>query len=241
MCGFIGFIGRKSFKDKDAAKRTLTLMSNSLVHRGTDSDGRWLNDDGSICLAHRRLSIVDLTQAGSQPMLSRSKRYVIVYNGEIYNHKELRDRIDQETHFSSKWVGNSDTETLLAAIDLWGLDKSLNMLDGMFAFALWDKKLKELSLARDPLGEKPLYFGDLKGAFIFGSELKSFKPHPAFQFELDRKAIALQMMHSFIPAPYSIYKGIKKLFPGSILRVKINDKMEIVNKVYDRFWSLKIL
>ena len=138
-----------------------------------------------------------------------------------------------------KWIGNSDTETLLAAIDQWGLEETLNKIDGMFAFALWDEKLKELSLVRDPLGEKPLYYGSLRGAFIFGSELKSFKPHPDFQFELEKEAIALQMCHSYIPAPFSIYKGIKKLLPGSIHKIKVNDKMEIVKRDLKRFWSFE--
>ena len=239
MCGFVGFIGRKSFKDKDTAKRTLALMSNKIVHRGPDSSGYWINEEGSVGVAHRRLSIVDLTQAGSQPMLSKSKRYIVAYNGEIYNHSELRKYIDQESACQLSWTGNSDTETLLAAIDLWGLEKSLNKIDGMFAFALWDKKLKELFLARDPLGEKPLYYGAVNGSFIFGSELKSFKPHPAFQFELEKNAIALQMRHGFIPTPFSIYKGIKKLFPGSILQIKVNEKMEIINQDCKRFWSFK--
>lgn len=239
MCGFIGFIGRKNLENKKAVERVLAKMSNRIDHRGPDSNGYWFNLEGSIAIAHRRLSIVDLTKAGNQPMVSKSQRYVIAYNGEIYNHSELRDLIDKEINFSSNWRGNSDTETLLAAIDLWGLEKSLKRIEGMFAFALWDKEFHQLFLVRDPLGEKPLYYGSMNGVLVFGSELKSFKPHPALKFELDREAIDLQMRHGYIPAPYSIYQGIRKLFPGSILRLKINKKMEVIKKDYKQYWSFK--
>ena len=164
MCGFVGFLGNKFLKNNDFAKSTLISMAKSLNHRGPDAHGYWIDVDYSLFLAHRRLSIVDLSKAGNQPMVSHSQRYVLAYNGEIYNHIELRGLIEKKAKFNLRWQGKSDTETLLALIDFFGLEKALHMLEGMYSFALWDRKFHELFLVRDPMGEKPLYYGSQKGS-----------------------------------------------------------------------------
>ena len=198
MCGFIGFIGRKALGSKDATKRVLTLMSKRLDHRGPDSNGYWLNLDGSVAIAHRRLSIVDLTNAGNQPMVSESKRYIIAYNGEIYNHRELRDLINQETNITFMWRGNSDTETLLDAVELWGLERTLEKIEGMFAFGLWDKKEKKLFLVRDRFGEKPLFFYKNPNFVAFSSELKSLSKFPLVDLNISRKSSYYYSMLGYV-------------------------------------------
>lgn len=226
MCGFAGFQSRQNARDYH---RLAVYMADAIVHRGPDDSGIWADTDAGVALAHRRLSILDLSSAGHQPMLSDSGRYVIVFNGEIYNHLELRKELDK---FPTRWIGHSDTETLLAAIVAWGLDVALEKSVGMFAFALWDRESHVLTLARDRLGEKPLYYGTQNGTFLFGSELKALRAHPAFAGEIDRDALALYLRYNYIPAPYSIYKGIQKLPPGSYLQ--FNSDLDIQIKSY---WS----
>ena len=220
MCGFAGFLGGSW--GSEPATALLADMARRISHRGPDHSGFWHDPEAGIGLAHNRLAIVDLSPAGEQPMASPSGRYVIIYNGEIYNHADLRHDLEAEGH-SFAWRGHSDTETLLAAIETWGLEKSLQRAIGMFAFALWDRRERQLFLARDRVGEKPLYYG-YQGAgpgraFLFGCELKALARHPAFVGDLDRGAIALLMRHNYIPAPYSIYRGIAKLLPGSYARI----------------------
>ena len=195
-------------------------MNAALAHRGPDDAGLWYDAEAGVGLGHRRLSIVDLSPLGHQPMASESGRYYITYNGEVYNFRELRKELKP---LGCTFRGHSDTEVLLAAIEQWGLEHAVKRFVGMFAFALWDRNERVLYLVRDRLGIKPLYYGWLGKAFVFGSELKAFKAHPAFRGEIDRNALALMMRHNYIPAPYSIYKGIYKLLPGHILTLNSAD------------------
>lgn len=191
-------------------------MSNALIHRGPDDQDIWCCPRTGITMAHRRLSIIDLSRAGRQPMQSASERYVLVFNGEIYNHLALRTELET-LQLSPAWQGSSDTETLLACIDAWGLKRTLQKCYGMFALALWDCIEQALTFARDRLGEKPLYYGQQNGTLLFSSELKSLIFHPAFRGEIDRNALSLYMRYAYIPAPYSIYRNIYKLLPGCIV------------------------
>ncbi len=198
----------------------LQCMADTLIHRGPDDGGYWCDSEQRIGLGHRRLAIVDLSPAGHQPMVSASGRYVIAFNGEIYNHVGIREELER-----GAWRGHSDTETLLAGIEAWGLEATLKKSIGMFAIALWDRQTRTLTLARDRIGEKPLYYGwQGKGearVFLFGSELRALKAHPAFQVDIDRGALCLLLRHSYIPAPHSIYQGISKLEPGCMLSVSL--------------------
>ena len=194
----------------------MAMMSATLNHRGPDDDGVWADETAGVALGHRRLSILDLSPAGHQPMTSASGRYVIAFNGEIYNHLGLRKDLEK----APCWRGHSDTETLLAGFEAWGIEGTLKRSVGMFAIALWDREEGVLTLARDRLGEKPLYYGFQDETFVFGSELKALRAHPGFLAEIDRDAICLFLRHCYIPAPYSIYKGIRKLLPGTYLPLK---------------------
>lgn len=204
-------------------------MISQLALRGPDDEGIWLDRNAGLALGHRRLSILDLSPQGHQPMLSPCGRYVIAFNGEIYNHLDLRRDLEASPQpgllpkgekKEVAWRGHADTETLLAAIAAWGLEATLKKCVGMFAFALWDRETRTLTLARDRLGEKPLYYGRQGDALLFGSELKALKAHPAFCSEIDRDALTLYLRHNYIPAPYSIYKGIFKLPPGTWVEIK---------------------
>lgn len=214
----------------------LGRMSGKLFHRGPDDEGIWFDGEAGIGLAHRRLSIVDLSPAGHQPMISASGRYVVAYNGEIYNHSALRVELEMCVG-AHDWRGHSDTETLLAGIETWGLETALKRAIGMFAIALWDRQTCSLTLARDRMGEKPLYYGwqgeGLGRAFLFGSELKALKAHSAFAAEIDRGALCLLLRHNCIPAPHSIYQGIAKLEPGCILSVSLAQPIPRIRKFWD--------
>lgn len=219
MCGIAGVVVPAGF-NPETAENTLRAMTDAITHRGPDDHGSWFDGASGVALGHRRLSIVDLSPAGHQPMVSASGRYVIVFNGEIYNHQQLRASVEAQ-----HWRGHSDTETLLALIDRYGLEAALQRAIGMFALALWDRDARVLALARDRLGEKPLYYGwqgtGESSVFLFGSELKSLRAHPSFSATIDRSAIALQLRHNYIPSPHSVYEGIKKLQPGCILEVHV--------------------
>ncbi|MCW2820200.1 MAG: asparagine synthase, glutamine-hydrolyzing [Marmoricola sp.] len=223
MCGIIGFLGATS--DTDAS--VLMSMANAIRHRGPDDEGYWRDQQKGIALGHRRLSIVDLSPAGHQPMQAASGRYVIVFNGEIYNHLTLREEIDS-AGTPVAWRGHSDTETILAGLDAWGMQGMVKRAIGMFAFAVWDRQEHSLTLGRDRLGEKPLYYGwqgqGRNAVFLFGSELSALRAHPAFAANIDRGALCLQLRHNYIPAPYSIYEGIAKLTPGSLLVVSMRER-----------------
>lgn len=188
-------------------------------HRGPDDFGSWWDEDTEIGLAHNRLSILDLSHAGHQPMHSADGRYVMVFNGEIYNHLALRQQLESYDA-PHEWQGHSDTETLLMCFTKWGIEHSLKAAVGMFALALWDKRERVLTLARDRLGEKPLYWGWCNRTLLFGSELNALEAHPAFNADLNRNALALLLRHNSIPAPHSIYQGIYKLPAGNMVQIR---------------------
>lgn len=233
MCGITGFLNLHSLS-KDKALITLQNMTGSLEHRGPDASGYWIDSSGIIALGHRRLSILDLSDAGSQPMSSKCGRFVLTFNGEIYNHLSLRK--DLQKNISIHWKGTSDTETLIEAISYWGLIDTLKKLKGMFAFALWDKKLQVLSLTRDPIGEKHLYYGWQGKTFLFGSEIKALKEHPNFQKKVSKNSLSLFLLHNYVPAPYSIFQGIRKLLPAQV--VSINLKKGVIEPELTSYWSI---
>jgi len=210
MCGFAGVIESSPVPEatlRDAVMR----MTATLVHRGPNDQGLWVGARAGVALGHRRLSILDLSPQGHQPMVSHCGRFVLAFNGEIYNHQVLRRRLGGHT----AWRGHSDTEVLLAWISRYGVAATLPELNGMFAFALWDRMERQLTLARDRLGEKPLYYGRNGARFLFGSELKALTAHTRWQGELDRDALTAYLRLCYIPAPYTIYRGIHKLEPGT--------------------------
>lgn len=229
MCGFAGIFNEKSTKSQAEYLNIVSEMSTALMHRGPDSSGRWADASVGVALSHRRLSIIDVSDAGNQPMSSKSEKYILAYNGEIYNHLEIRAELELFYSRSSnsspaiKWHGHSDTETLLAAFEFWGIEATLQKAVGMFAFALWDTQNKKVHLVRDRLGEKPLYYGwagtGLGRALVFGSELKALKAYPGFDAPVCREALAQYLRFMYVPAPRSIYQGIFKLEPGCVLTV----------------------
>ncbi len=213
MCGLTGFWGELPLSLNPAS--VVNCMTEALTHRGPDDSGVWVDEAVGVALGHRRLAVLDLSPAGHQPMVSTSGRYVIVYNGEIYNHLELRAELENVgVGETTTWRGRSDTETLLVAFEVWGVEATLKKSVGMFAIALWDRKTRTLTLARDRMGEKPLYYGWVQGALVFGSELKALTAFPRFDNRIDRRALALFMRHNYVPTPWSIYQNIWKLPPG---------------------------
>ena len=239
MCGFVGYIGGNWNHSKTEIRAQLDLMSKRINHRGPDSDGAWIDFDMKVALSHRRLAILDLSEAGNQPMLSRNKRYVIAYNGEIYNHLELRQQLKNKKR--TIFNGHSDTETLLACIEQLGLEKTLKLIKGMFAFALWDREKKCVSLARDRMGEKPLYYGIQKGSLFFGSDLSAIVRHKDFCAEVDNDSISSLLKYNYIPTPYSIYKDINKLDAGSFLTIGFRDKGQIIDEDVSvkKYWCMR--
>jgi asparagine synthase (glutamine-hydrolysing) len=217
MCGRAGFWGGPA--EPAVAER----MASRLETRGPDDSGVWTDVAAGLALAHCRLSILDLSSAGHQPMHSPCGRYVLVYNGEIYNHQDLRKELEGEGGVFD-WRGHSDTETLLASLRHWGMPGALERVNGMFAFALWDASERTLFLARDRMGEKPLYYGRSGDAFLFGSELKALAAHPEWRGEIDRDALALYLRHNYVPAPWSIYRGIAKLPPAHYVAIRENGR-----------------
>jgi asparagine synthase (glutamine-hydrolysing) len=218
MCGIAGFFSSPA-NFPAAPEAVIERMTTSIAHRGPDDAQYWIDAPAGIALGHRRLSIIDLSPAGRQPMTSADGRYVIVYNGEIYNHHELRAELEAQGA-APAWRGHSDTEVLLAAIVHWGLESALQRANGMFALALWDNKSRELTLARDRFGEKPLYFASMGSSFLFGSELKALAAHPSFTRDLNRQALSLYMRHNYVPAPHCIWQGVQKLAQAHYLVVK---------------------
>ena len=246
MCGIAGILWPEN-TNKDQLTSIVAKMLATLPHRGPDANGVRVESNNGLALAHCRLAIQDLSPLGAQPMESGSGRYLIVFNGEIYNFRVLREELLRKG-FSFR--GSSDTEVLLAAIESWGLENALNRFNGMFAFALWDRETRKLHLCRDRLGEKPLYYGFLKGKLFFASELKAFKPVPDWNGEINREALTLFMRYGYIPAPFSIYKNVHKLVPGSILTIPedFNIRGDVFSKFTEtssrislhpiRYWSL---
>ena len=215
MCGITGIFGNLREEEFD---NSIHEMSATLNHRGPDDAGTWINEENGVAFGHQRLSIIDLSSAGHQPMVSHCGRFTTVFNGEIYNHLQLRDKLNTSANKQS-WKGHSDTETLVTAFSQWGIEKTLQQLVGMFAIAVWDFKEKRLFLIRDRFGEKPLYYGWSNGVFLFGSELKALQKYKRFSNQIDRGALSLYMKYMYVPTPYSIFRDIYKLEPGCILQI----------------------
>ena len=214
MCGISGFLDRSHRLGRQELEATVLRMVNTLHHRGPDGSGVWADAAAGVALGHRRLAIVDLSPQGHQPMRSACGRYMVSFNGEIYNFRALRKELEG---IGYQFRGHSDTEVMLACISEWGILSSVKRFNGMFAFALWDRAERKLYLVRDRLGEKPLYYGWMGKTFLFGSELKALRVHPHFRGELNRDSLALYLRHQYVPAPYSIYKGIFKVQPGTMV------------------------
>ncbi|TAJ34592.1 MAG: asparagine synthase (glutamine-hydrolyzing), partial [Nitrospirae bacterium] len=220
MCGIAGYLTVPRQKSRAELQATVLKMADALRLRGPDDGGAWVDAEAGIALGHRRLSIIDLSLEGHQPMPSACGRYMVALNGEIYNYQDIRRELEQESQGSAvSWRGHSDTEVALAAISRWGIEAAVKRFVGMFAIALWDRAERVLSLVRDRMGEKPLYYGRMGRSILFGSELKALRTHPDFKGEIDRGALALYLRHNCIPAPYSIYQGIYKLPPGTMLAI----------------------
>ena len=213
----------------------LRRMTNTLTHRGSEQVGYWVDSDAGIALGQRRLAILEPSTEGQQPMASIDQRYQLVMDGRIYNHQALRYQLTKMGY--THWRGASDTETLLAAISQWGLRRALQACVGMFALAVWDKHTHRLTLARDRLGEKPLYYGWINNYFLFGSELKALRAHKKWQADINREALACQLRHSYIPAPLSIYNGIYKLVPGQMLQISSTSRPGSTPRL-DNYWAL---
>lgn len=243
MCGIAGFWDARHRFGEVNGGEVLRRMTRAISYRGPDDEGHYQQPDAGIALGHRRLSIVDLSPEGHQPMASAGGRYVMVFNGEVYNHNRLRPEL-HAAGFSFR--GHSDTEVMLAAIEHWGLNAALERFVGMFAFALWDRETRSLTLVRDRLGIKPLYYGWVNGVFVFGSELKALTAMPDFANPVNREALTLQLRHNYIPAPYSIYRDIHKLMPGALLRVdqilaQTSIDVEALTAHAEVYWSARAI
>jgi len=236
MCGIAGFFRPAGLAAADA-RPLVEQMSSMLRHRGPDDSGHWIDADAGIAFGHTRLSILDLSQAGHQPMASASGRYVMIYNGEIYNHPDLRRELES-CAAPPQWRGHSDTEILLAGFDQWGIEPCLRRSVGMFALALWDRQERTLTLARDRVGEKPLYYGWQGDELLFGSELKALRAHPRFRAPIDRSVLALYLRDGYITAPHSIFRGIFRVEPGTFVQFcgRDRDAMPAKPGIY---WSLR--
>lgn len=229
MCGIAGFVDPR--KNEDWSER-IAKMTSVMAHRGPDDEGKYFDIETGVVLGHRRLSIVDLSPEGHQPMSSQSGRYEIAFNGEIYNFRVLKEELGQSGY---RFRGHSDTEIMLAAFEAWGIHAAVKRFVGMFAFAVLDRKEQKLFLVRDRLGEKPLYYGFLNDVFLFASEMKALRAHAAFRAEINRDALAAFMRYGYIPAPHSIYEGIYKLRPGTILALHVRSRAVELTE----YWSAK--
>lgn len=232
MCGITGFLDPTAQINSDSLQAIIARMTRTLRHRGPDDSGSWVDASAGFVLGHQRLAILDISPEGHQPMISANNRYVLVFNGEIYNFLALRQELQRLGH---SFRGHSDTEVMLASFCQWGLKPAIQRFNGMFAFALWDRQEQTLHLGRDRLGEKPLYYGWLGQTLVFGSELKALAAHPKFQPEIDRDALTSFLRLKYIPAPYSIYKGIYKLPPGTTL----SWQGEAHHPLPQSYWSIK--
>jgi asparagine synthase (glutamine-hydrolysing) len=235
MCGITGFGEITRERSADELQALVTRMRDALCHRGPDDAGLWVDAEAGIALGHRRLSIIDLSPLGHQPMFSANGRYAIIFNGEIYNFKILRAELESLDH---KFRSHSDTEVMLAAFEQWEPFAATQRFNGMFAFALWDRSERRLYLARDRMGEKPMYYGWQGKTFLFGSELKALRLHPDFKGEINREALTLFLRYSYIPAPHCIYSGIHKLPAGAMLSISFaNGKSELPAPI--PYWSFR--
>ena len=231
MCGIAGFLNTRAAVSSAESSEIAAAMNRSLQHRGPDDDGVWIDTEAGISLVHRRLSIVDLSPAGHQPMMSADGRYVITYNGEIYNFGDIRKELETR---GVAFRGGSDTEAILEAIGQYGLEATIHRMIGMFAIGLWDRRERTLILFRDRLGIKPLYWAKFGTLFLFGSELKALRAHPGWTPRINRSAVASFMRHNYIPAPHSIYEGVHKLEPGTILTLPWGGEPRI-----ERYWDAR--
>lgn len=237
MCGICGYLDTH---ESNNDHQIIASMLSQIQHRGPDDSGIWQDKRNGLFLGHQRLSIIDLSKDGHQPMQSFAERYVIVFNGEIYNFRKIKEALEKNEHV--RWRGNSDTEVLLMAISIWGLEKTLEKCIGMFAFALWDRKERILHLARDRMGEKPLYYGLQNGIFYFASELKAVTAHPKFERTVNREALSLFVRHNYIPAPWSIYADIKKLPPAHVVSISLKPEQETLQLPAPRcYWNLNAI
>lgn len=232
MCGVTGFWLKRPVGAEEGC-RLATRMSDAIAHRGPDGFGAWYVPSDGVGLGHRRLSIIDLSEAGRQPMASASGRYTVSFNGEIFNFEDLRRRLDSAGR-APAWRGHSDTEVMLAAFDAWGIQASVQQFIGMFAFAVWDAKDKVLTLGRDRLGIKPMYWARTAAGICFGSELKSLRLFPDFRTEIDRTVLAAYLQSYCIPSPHSIYRDAFRLKPGTLLEFRADQSREPVEV---RYWS----
>ena len=232
MCGIAGFLEVSAVAAPGTRRECAKAMGDALTHRGPDDSDVFCDEASGIALAHRRLAVVDLSAAGHQPMHSHDGRLVIVYNGELYNSAEVRAELEKEVG-AVPWRGYSDTEVLIEAITAWGVKDALKRVVGMFAFAVWDRQDRRLTLARDRIGEKPLYYGRFGGTLLFGSELKALRAHPAFRAEVDRDVLALYVRHGYVPAPYSIYRRVSKLPAGCFAEFTARGEEPRI----ERYWS----
>lgn len=240
MCGFAGYLLASPSPPEEELRDTVYQMADTLHHRGPDDRGAWVDASVGVALGFRRLSIVDLSPEGHQPMVSASGRYVLAFNGEIYNYRALRKQLESEAsggemHFR----GHSDTEVMLAAFDAWGFAASLPLFVGMFALVLWDRQERCLYLSRDRIGEKPLYYGWMGSTFLFGSELKALRKHPHFHPRIRRETLTPYLRHGYIPTPCSIYEGVFKLVPGTFLALKEHRPGFLPEPV--AYWSAKAI
>lgn len=217
MCGLVGILDPRTAASASEWDALIGAMADRLAHRGPDDRGLWCDSDAGIALGFRRLAILDLSTAGHQPMISADGNLVMIFNGEIYNHHALRAELEQAG--AGGWRGHSDSEVLLAAIQHWGFTATLPRLNGMFAIAVWDRRVRRLHLARDRFGEKPLYYGHVGGIFLFGSEIKAFARHPAWSGALERQALALFLRYAYVPGPWTAFAGFKKLPAGCRLEI----------------------
>lgn len=233
MCGISGFLNLSHENTANELRDIAMRMSDTLRHRGPNDSGVWADADAGIALSMRRLAILDLSAAGHQPMTSSSGRYVLVFNGEIYNYQDLRNELSQKEQ-PYPFRGNSDTEVMLASFEQWGIEQSVVRWNGMFAFAVWDRQERSLTLGRDRFGEKPLYYSRIGKHFIFGSELKALRAHPHFSDEIKPEAVALFLRHSCVPAPYSIYTHTNKLPAATLLKISAEDFVSAPQP----YWSL---
>jgi asparagine synthase (glutamine-hydrolysing) len=231
MCGVTGFLDFGRTMSAEVQARTCRRMADALAHRGPDDQGVWTDPASGVALGHRRLAILDLTQLGHQPMTSESGRYVVSYNGEIYNFAALREELA-----GHQFRGTSDTEVLLAAFEEWGVEAALPRFNGMFAVALWDARDRALWLARDRFGEKPLYYGRIGHKLVFGSELKAVRAFPGFEPEIDRGALTQFLRFGYVPGAACIFRGMRKLPPASYLRIATESDIGVAPSTY---WSLE--
>lgn len=232
MCGITGFVDQRAATSASDLRIQSRKMADAILHRGPDSEGYWEDAAAGVAFGHRRLAVIDLSEAGHQPMVSAAGRFVLVFNGEIYNFQDLKKQLVAEDP-SWKFRGHSDTEIMLAAFEQWGVHKSLQQFNGMFAFALWDRFTRTLSLARDRMGEKPLYYTSQGSTFLFASELKALRAHPSFSADIDRSVLARYFSTNCVPGTSSIYEGVHKLSPGCLLEFPLKGNWHVAP-----FWTL---